>query len=264
MKIKEKIELIIMYVVSLCIITISILDFFDALDSLPWLAKRVPILTLLAIGLIALFLITQNSFEFHRNQRVRTVTYSEGYKELQKRIMSAKKEILILTEYINIFDWECGAPKWDPERRNSSHRKAFYHTLQSKLLDEKGNRNFRLVKIVQIPKGHEIKEMLQHDPIYAENCNFIAKISKKEPEFACLRITNMNIGNSILLIDESFAHISFDIRNPFDLNVDAPIVLLIDDPKSESIEYLSKLFQKIEANSLKVEFDDIVLPALLK
>ena len=53
--------------------------------------------------------------------------------------------------------------------------------------------------------------------------------------------------------------LSFDIRNPFDLNVDAPIVLLIDDPHSESIEYLSKLYRKIETNSRKIELDDIGL-----
>ena len=85
MDLQGKIDKIVILLVALICILISVLDFFDALDSLPWLAKRVPILTLLAIGLIALFLVTQKPFEFRRNQKVRTVTYSEGYQELQKR-----------------------------------------------------------------------------------------------------------------------------------------------------------------------------------
>lgn len=258
MDLQEKIDKIVILLVALICILISILDFIDALDSIPWISQRVPIMTLLAVGLIAIYLVLQNNRDIKRiGHRVKTLPYSEGYIELQKKILNAKKEILILTQYLNIFDWENGIPKWDTERRNSPHRKAFYCSLQSKLKIEKGNTNFKFVKIVQIPKGHKLQEMLLYDQFYAENCKFIIEIAKNEPEFACLRKSGMSFGNSIILIDGSFAHISFDIQDPDVYEVNAPCVLLIDDPNSEAIKHLIKLYRKVEANSKKVELSEI-------
>ena len=184
--------------------------------------------------------------------RVKTVPYSQGYKELEKRIRTAKKEILILTEYVNIFNWESGKPIWDTERLNSPQRKSFYTSLQKKLNRERGRGTFRFVKIVQIPEQHRLEEMLAYDTLYAKNCKFVVNIAQTEPEFASLRVCGMIFSNSIILIDESFAHISFDVRKPDESEVDAPFVMLIDGPNSESIKNLLKLYRRVEANSTLV------------
>jgi hypothetical protein len=184
--------------------------------------------------------------------RVKTVSYSQGYKELEKTIRAAKKEILILTEYANIFDWEGGKQIWDPERLNSPQRESFYTTLQKKLNRERGKGKLRFVQIVQIPEQHRIEEMLPYDTLYAKNCKFIVNIAQAEPEFASLRVCGMIFSNSIILIDESFAHISFDVRKPDESEVDAPFVMLIEDPNSEAIKNLLKLYRRVEASSTLV------------
>jgi len=184
--------------------------------------------------------------------RVRTVTHSQGYRQLEKRIRAAQKEILILTEYVDIFDWDRGKQLWDPNRLNSPHRRSFYATLQKKLNSERGKGTFRFVKIVQVAEQHRLGEMLAHDPIYAENCRFIVNLAKTEPEFASLRVSGRVFSNSIILIDRSFVHISFDIHRPDESVVDAPFVMLIDDPKSEAIKNLLRLYQRVEANSTLV------------
>ena len=180
-------------------------------------------------------------------QSVKTVTYDDGYKELEKRILSAQKEILILTDYI--FDWERGKPIWDPERTNSPQRKSFYALLQKTLKRQKNNRDFRFVKIVQIPEQHSINEVLKFDPLYAEDCQSIIDIAKNETEFACLKVAPKIFSNSIIIIDKEFAHISFDIHSPKENEVDAPFVMLIQDPTSVSLVNVHKLYKRIEAHS---------------
>jgi hypothetical protein len=181
--------------------------------------------------------------------RVKTVSYEQGYKELQKRIRAAEKEVLILTQYMNIFDWEHGKQLWDSGRLNNPQRKAFFATLRAKLDSEKGKGTLKFVQIVQIPGVHKLEEMLVHDPIYADNCKFVVSITKAEPEFASLRVSRMAFSNSVILIDGEFAHISFDIHNISDSEVDAPFVMLIDDPKSDALQNLIRLYRRIEANS---------------
>ena len=192
--------------------------------------------------------------------RVKTIPYSQGYDELIKRIESAEEEILILTEYVNIFDWENKKPIWHPERLNSSHRKAFYETLQKKISTEQAkDTKFEFFMIVQIPDNHNLNEMLPHDQLYRENCEFILNIAEDEPERACLKYTNLVFNNSIILIDQSFAHISFDVRNP-DNSFESPFVMLIDDPKSDALKNLIKLFKRVERRAINVEAKDLIMP----
>jgi len=176
--------------------------------------------------------------------RVKTLPYSQGYKELQKRIQGAKKEIVILTRYV--FDWENKKPVWHPERLSSLERKTFYAELQKKLNREQENENFKFVKIVQIPDKHQLVEMLESDPVYAQNCKFVIEMMKiRKAESTSLRISRMTFSNSIILIDRAFAHISFDIYDPEDRKVEAPFVMLIDDPNSQALQYLIKLYQRV-------------------
>lgn len=61
---QDKIEVVVIVVTALICIVISILDFVGALDSISWLAQRISIMTLLAIGLVALYLVTERSRRF--------------------------------------------------------------------------------------------------------------------------------------------------------------------------------------------------------
>lgn len=63
---KEKIEFVLVFLVAIICILISILDFVGALDELPWLAGRISIMTLLAVGLIATYMISYLSRSFDR------------------------------------------------------------------------------------------------------------------------------------------------------------------------------------------------------
>ena len=192
--------------------------------------------------------------------RVKTIPYAQGYDELLKRIEGAEKEILILTEYVNIFDWEHQKPIWHPERLNSPNRKAFYDNLRMKISTERENdTKFEFSMIVQIPENHRISEMLPHDKLYKENCEFIVNVAEKEPERARLKVTKLVFNNSIILIDQSFAHISFDVRNP-DNSFESPFVMLIDDPKSDALKNLVKLYKRVEQRAAKVNPDDLKPP----
>jgi len=64
MNLQNRIEFyIISFIAAICVI-IPILDFIGALDSIGWLSQRVPIMTLLAIGTVALYLVSQHRKSF--------------------------------------------------------------------------------------------------------------------------------------------------------------------------------------------------------
>ena len=259
MDIIGKVEQYSIFIISSLSLIIPIADFVGVLEYVPWISQRVPMMTLFSVGALSLYMVvSQKRTKAGECQKVKTVTYDEGYKELQKKILIANNRIIILTQYINIFDWEKRSPKWDPARKESSHRKDFYHTIHSKLNNEKYNANFSFVHIIQIPEDRNLYEILQHDSTLAESCNKIVYLSKKKPEFACLRRTEVNFGTSLILIDDNFAHISFDIHNPNDHDVDAPFVLLIDAPNSNTINHLNNLCGKVEKESKKVGMSDLI------
>jgi hypothetical protein len=249
MDLKNRIELIVIYLVSLSVIIISILDFSGALDSLPWLSQRIPIMTLLTVGLVALYLVSQQNRNLKGSeQKVRTMDYVEGYTELRKKVRNAKKEIVILTQYR--FGWEEGKHNWAPERLNSQERKDFYIELQTKLNREERNKDFKFTKIVGIPHNHQLNEIFEYDPLYVQNCKFVVSMYKRKGvESTQLRVSNMNFGNSIILIDQTFAHISFDIQYHDDSKYEAPFVMLVDDPTSLAIQRLIDIYIRIKDNN---------------
>ena len=76
MDFQEKIERIAFVVIAFLCIAISILDFFDALDSIPWLSQRIPIMILLATGLIALYNIAERNRTFNNLEKIITTGQS--------------------------------------------------------------------------------------------------------------------------------------------------------------------------------------------
>jgi len=218
-----------------------------------------------AIFSITLWGFTQDSVAkiAKRTQRVQTVTYDEGYKELIRRIIAAENRILIFTEYINTFDWDNKKRIWDKERSSSRDRKSFYATLQKKLEEkkrerDKNNVDFHFKQFIQIPENHSIKEMLEYDPILKKNCEFIANLSPKDLNFASLRkVSGRLFSNSIIIIDDSFIHISFDINYPNLNEVIAPSVILIDDPSSEALLKIANVFDNINSFSVVLKNSDL-------
>ena len=51
----NQLEISILAATAIICITVTLLDFLGALDSIPWLQDRVPVLILLSVGLIASF-----------------------------------------------------------------------------------------------------------------------------------------------------------------------------------------------------------------
>lgn len=179
-------------------------------------------------------------------QRIQLLPYTKGFKELQRRIQSAKSEILVLSNYI--FDWENGNPIYDPTTMQSSERKAVFAATQAKLKRE-NRKGFRYVKVVQVPKGHRLEEALVYDPIYGEDCKFLADISKSEPEFASIRLSEIIFQNTFCIIDRAFLYMEFDTRKTDNNQTFLPFVMIVEDPNSKIIFDLAKLHQRIEAGS---------------
>jgi hypothetical protein len=56
---KERVEQVVILIAAVFSVTISLADFFGLLDSMPWLAERIPSLTLLMLGVITGYLILE-------------------------------------------------------------------------------------------------------------------------------------------------------------------------------------------------------------
>ena len=55
----NNLEIIIIGIIAILSILISILDFVGALNSIPWMSQRIHIMTLLTVGTVTLYLLSQ-------------------------------------------------------------------------------------------------------------------------------------------------------------------------------------------------------------
>jgi hypothetical protein len=179
--------------------------------------------------------------------KLQIIPYRKGYQELQERIENARNEIRVLSNYV--FDWENGKPIYDEERLLSPERRASYSVTNAKIEREAKRGQFKFVKIIQIPSGHNLEEILSYDSVYKEQCELLACIGRITPELACLRKSEVIFRNSFVLIDRSFLYMEIEINDPYEEQVQAPFVLILEDPDSIALDELLRLHQRIEANS---------------
>jgi hypothetical protein len=184
-------------------------------------------------------------------QKVHIVRYSEGYKELARLVQQAKSEVLIFTNYV--FLGSDQKPIYEPERLNSSERQTVYDVTIAKLKNEKNqNKNFRFVRIIQLSEGQTLQDTSKYDPTFFNSCKFLTEMSCSKPEFASLRISNIGFQNTFVVIDKKFLYIEFEISKPTQQTSFIPYVMFVEDPNSEIVREMIKLYQRIEANSTLV------------
>ena len=95
-----------------------------------------------------------------------------------------------------------------------------------------------------------MEEALPYDPIYRDDCEFLAELGKEEPEFARLLVADEYFQNTFVIVDKSFLYLEFDTRNPSDEDFSFPsFVMMIDDPNSEIVQSLLKLHERIEQHA---------------
>lgn len=87
---------------SLCIL-ISILDFTGALDSIPWISQRIPIMMLLAIGLMAVYMISERNQSLLRLKDLKKIFIDGNNKILNKIELDVTNQEII--ERVN-FLWK--------------------------------------------------------------------------------------------------------------------------------------------------------------
>ena len=182
---------------------------------------------------------------------VQMLPYAQAFIELKDKVRNAQTEILVFSKYV--FDWENGKPIYDPVRLESPQRHAAYAEIQAKLKQMRSKGGFRLARIVQVPEGHHLQEVFPFDTAYKQHCEFLYEISRVEPEFASLRVTDVVFENTFAIVDRSFLYMEFDIRNPETGDVQSPFALIIDNPDSQIVSDLVKLHQRTEANSRLVK-----------
>jgi hypothetical protein len=182
-------------------------------------------------------------------QRAQVLSHVAGYEAVRTRTQGAQSEILKLIYYE--VDSEDGYPVYDTSLLQSPERKAIYQQEREKLQHEKGKDTFRYAEIVQIPYGCNLEKIFYRDPIYKESCEFLAELGRIQPEFASLRTSEVIFPNTFIIIDRSFLYIAFQTKNPDTGSVsEYPFLgLMIEDPDSQVVRDMVKLYQRIEASS---------------
>lgn len=83
---------------------VSLLDFLGVLDGTPWLSDRIPTLTLLAVGLVAAYLVIERRNQLEQMQQ----ESSQGFKELEKTILNSTSTIIDSLAGIEFKKFETG------------------------------------------------------------------------------------------------------------------------------------------------------------
>jgi hypothetical protein len=180
----------------------------------------------------------------------RVLSYQAASALLMEKIEAAESEVLVLSNY-DRFDWTAGEPKKvSPVRStDNSKRSSNYERTQKKLSQMRGRPSFKFAKIIQIPKGCRLEDALPHDPLYANDCQFIIDSGISAPERISLRVSETIFQNTFVIVDGSFLYLEFDMGNHVDGLSGEPFLIVVEDPGSKFVTTLRDLFRHIEAVS---------------
>lgn len=179
-------------------------------------------------------------------KEARLAPYREAYRIGAEWISNAKKEIRIVTFYE--FDWDNFVDNYDPDRLSSPERTVWFDALYEAIRRTQST-DLRFVRIVQIPAGQSFLKALEHDALFHRDCKLLVEIGKKHPESASLRLSDIYISNTFVLIDGTHLYLEFDIQDPDTHLFSAPFVLLATDSSGKNFKDLLRLHQRLEAKS---------------
>lgn len=180
--------------------------------------------------------------------------YGLAKRTIRSLIEHATKEVLVL-DY-NPQQQVNNLLRSSPQDIMSDERRNYYDALLEKSTTNKPGQ-FRYRRILQIPDGFKVADILTGDTILKLHCHELVKISARSPEIASLKACPMLHEGAFILIDGRYLVVDLNILDPENHYYIGGGHFLFDDPTGEMIHTFRLFFDRAEAHATPVKINDL-------
>ncbi len=180
--------------------------------------------------------------------------FTDGSRMIRELAMKASKEVLVL-DYNPLAEKESKV-RYRKNEKMSQFRKQYYDSLIEKVKNSKAG-EFKYRRLVQIPKGRHICELVEDDEIFREHCEALINLGEKQPEIASLKVSAPFQERTLLIIDKRHLILEWIILDPEDRHYSGGGYLLFDDPTGNLISNFLLIFERADADSNLVKLSDL-------
>lgn len=188
------------------------------------------------------------SFTFvHRESRTAT-------QKIRKLIQEASMEMLVL-DYNPLEDSE-DKVRYSEEVKLSQTRKDYYEEIISKVRKTPSG-SFRYKRILQVPIGRKISDIVVDDPIFKEHCEVLIQLGEKRPEIASLKSCIPLYEANYIIIDRRHLILEINILDPDNRHYASGGYFFFEDPSGDLINTFLLYFERVNEHARLVKIEDL-------
>lgn len=174
---------------------------------------------------------------------------------IKKIVADATREVLVL-DYNPIDEKESKVGYLD-EDIASIERRRNYEALIEKVRSKRSG-SFRYRRILQVPQGRKIYELLTNDLVFREHCEALIKLGERQPETANLKTCAPIHEGFYMLVDGRHLILDVNVIDPENRYFTSGGSFFIDDPTGKIVEHFYKFFERADAHSVPVKVTDLI------
>lgn len=168
----------------------------------------------------------------------------------------AQQEILVL-DYNPIEEQESKVRYAIGDKLNTE-RQEYYDALISKVLSaiEEGA-SFRYKRIIQIPAGRTLADVVSDDPIFRKHCETMIGLMKKYPDVISLKVCLPIHEGNFIIFDKRQLSLEFIVQEPEKHYYAGGVYFYFDDPTGSLIDEFVKFFERADTISKPASLVDL-------
>lgn len=182
-------------------------------------------------------------------------SYQVATQKIRKLVEKAAHEILVLD--FNPLEEKEQKIRYKESDKKNIERSKYYAALLEKIHSSE-NGNFKYKRVLQIPDGRHVSEVMVDDDIFREHCVSLVSIEEKNQETASLKVCAPFQERTFIIIDRRSLILEWIILDPNDRYYSDGGYLFFDDPDGNLVNSFIRIFERADAISTLVKSKDLL------
>jgi hypothetical protein len=169
-----------------------------------------------------------------------------------RKLIKTSKELLVL---------DYNPPNGEDDKRYFDEeqvleRRKYYDEIIQKIHQGQAGA-FRYRRILQVPEGIQLAELLANDQIFHEHCENVVRLGEKQSEFVSLKTCGILYQGTFSLIDRRILLFQVDIVDPNDKRRYDYGYFYFDDPSGSVAGHFARFFDRADAKASPVQLSEL-------
>jgi hypothetical protein len=148
------------------------------------------------------------------------------------------------------------AQRHSDEAELSPERRRYYEEIIEKVRASKQG-TFRYRRIIQVPLGRQLSDLLENDPIFRKHCQTLAVLGEEQPEIASLKMCVPVYEGTYIVIDRRTLVLEVEFLGPDNQFLSEGGWFFFDDPTGSLIRPFVKFLERADAIATLVTSADL-------